>query len=388
MRKDMHNVGLTCEDTSPENLEKGIESVRSVLSPSPLQSFMIAGRIGRFSEEAAQLGVDVRQVLSAGLTDGAHEVVDAVADADPKVQNLLWILGSKRAGTRAFVEELIVDDRAGQELFSALNAPDKSARSFIEQLVAGSGRGGRIADWVASFESPAVSLLARLAQLDQEPLAVTTWTPDPLGAITGPYMTMLGNIQYPANFEKIKQRYKDKQLPFPGITTKFDPGKKQMKTSNLIIEFFKNTCQGVVTTVAKAVDKKDLEALITTYIEPQTSGDDYVMEKDRFIYLAQNYNAQDQTADGVGIVSLHYNLTVKAYRQKDKYGGDTHDVTLPMTARGIQYPGAIGFSNLCLDNRYVTGSCESCCQDAKTWYEQNPLKGKWPADNKECPPVS
>jgi hypothetical protein len=232
-----------------------------------------------------------------------------------------------------------------------------------------------------------VSLLARLAELDQEPLATSTWTPDPTGGITGPYMTMLGNVQYEPNFNKIRERYAAAGQPFPGETTDFDSGKKQMKTNDAIVEFFKQTCLGVVTTVAQQVDQGDLEALITTYIEPTMETDDYAIEKDRFIYLAQDYDPSQQLAFGVGIVTLHYTLTVQDYRQKSKHGGDTHNVTLPMHARGIQYPGAVGFSNLCLDNRYVTGNCESCCQDAKTWYQDNPQYGTWPSGNTQCPAV-
>lgn len=388
MKSNMEDVGLSCEDTSHESLQLAIDDVRSTLRRGPLEAFMIAGRTESVSQQAQLAGTDVRQVLSERLAPDAHDVVDLLADADPKIQNLLLILAGTRAGTRGFVQEVIADDRAGQELFSTLNAPDKSARQFVEQLVAGSRRGGRLTQWVEGYGSPAVSLLARIAQLDQEPLATSTWTPDPTGGITGPYMTMLGNIQYLPNFDKIRERYKAAGQPFPGITTDFDPGTKQMKTRDAVVDFFKQTCAGVVTTVAQQVTQADLEALITTYIEPVTDQDDYVMEKDRFIYLAQDYDPSQQLAFGVGIVTLHYKLTVQNYLRKSKHGGDTHNVNLPMHARGIQYPGAVGFSNVCLDNRYVTGTCESCCQDAKTWYEQNPKYGTWPADNTQCPPTS
>lgn len=387
MKQNMEDVGLNCEDTSPERLQVSIDEVRSTLRRGPLEAFMIAGQTSSVAAQAEQLGTSARQVLSEQLEPGAHDLVDVLADANPKVQNLVRILGSRKAGTRGFVEELMAHDRTGHELFKTINAPDKSARDFVEQLVAHSHRGGRPTEWVAGYNSPAVSMLARFAELDQEPVATSTWTPDPTGGITGPYMTMLGTIQYEKNFEKIRERYKEADQPFPGVTTDFDPGTKQMKTNDAIVDFFKLTCQGVVTTVAQQVDQGDLEALITTYIEPVTSQNDYVMEKDRFIYLAQDYDPEQQLAFGVGIVTLHYKLTVQNYLRKSKHGGDTHNVNLPMHARGIEYPGAVGFSNICLDNRYVTGKCESCCAEAKTWYEQNPKYGTWPASNTQCPPT-
>ncbi|MCC3775143.1 hypothetical protein [Streptomyces sp. UNOB3_S3] len=388
LKLDLADVGLHCEETHNDILQQDIVDVRSALQPSSLQAFLIAGSTEIVSARAAKLRTGARQVLTARLTSGAHELVDVLADADQKIQNLLLILGSAKAGTHGFVKELIAGDRAGQELFSAVNAPHKSARPFVEQLVARSGRGGRLTKWVSGYGSPALSLLARLAELDQEPLATSTWTPDPTGGITGPYMTMLGNVIYGEHFDQLRKRYEAVSQPFPGIEAPYDPGTKRMKTGDAIVKFFKDTCQGVITTVAQQVDKGDLEALITTYIEPVMSQDDYVLPGDRFIYLAQDYDAQQQLAFGVGIVSLHYELTVKDYKRKSKHGGDTHDVTLPMHARGIQYPGAVGFSNACLDNRYVTGKCESCCRDAKDWYRDNPQYGTWPADNKDCPPVS
>ncbi|MFI9630520.1 hypothetical protein [Streptomyces sp. NPDC052042] len=382
----MNDVGLSCEETTPAHLQESIEEVRSTLRPSNLQAFMIAGDIEDFHARAAALGTDVRQVMAAGLTSGAQELTDGLADADPKVQNLMWILGTAKAGTRGFVQELVANDRAGQELFNTINAPGKSARSFVEQLKANSGLGGRITDWVAGYGSPAVSFLARMADMGQEPVATGNWTPSPTGGITGPYATMLGSIQEKENFNRLPERYEAAGELFLGRAQSVPGQKRQLRTSDAIVGFFKESCQMVVSMVARDVDAADLEALISTYIQPVDTGEvDYNLNDFRRIYLAEDYDAENQMAMGVGIVALHYDLTVKGYKDKSDRKDDQHDVTMDMDSRAMQYSGVRGFSDMCLDNKYVTAKCDAVCREVKEWYEDNPQYGTWPETNKECP---
>lgn len=388
MKGNMADVGLRCPDTSTASLQGAIDEVRSQLMPSHLQAFMVAERTEGVKKQATAAQISPGEALSRLLSDDAQGLVETLQDADHSTQNLALMLAGRHPGTREFVQELVRNDDTAAELLDVVGRPAPNAHPLVERVLGGAG-GQRLglAARVAGLGSPALSFLAGLAEQDVRPLATTTWTPDSTGVVTGPYTAMLGNVIYKDHFAQLPARYQARTQQFPGYSTDLSQGPEFMKTREAVIDFFKKTCTAATTTVATQINGNDLEGLVSTYIEPmQKSVDDYTINKNRLIYLAQNYNPANQTADGVGIIAIDYALSVENYKRKEKHGGDTHQVKLTMMARGIQYPGAIGFSNLCLDNKLITGKCDPICDITKSWYAENPQYGLWPADNTECPP--
>jgi len=63
--------------------------------------------------------------------------------------------------------------------------------------------------------------------------------------------------------------------------------------------------------------------------------------------LVQNYDPNTGYADGIGILSYRWTMTIEDYKRKEKDGGDTHNTYMKVIASSVLYPGLSGICLMC-----------------------------------------
>lgn len=176
---------------------------------------------------------------------------------------------------------------------------------------------------------PAESKDTRLAGFygDWDKAADGNWTVKNFG-----YDTKLEYIQYPAHFDWLSNN----RPSFTG-RRETDSYNKRYETVEAIKLFFVDIMTTASAIVVKGIDKESLNATMTNVIEPlnNTSAKDYDKKGSRVLFLVENYDAEKQEADGIGVLAMDWHLTIKDY--KEKKVEPKHDTTLEVNVRSVLY---------------------------------------------------
>ena len=151
------------------------------------------------------------------------------------------------------------------------------------------------------------------------------------------YDTILSSLVYPEYFDWL---FQDAQsYSFPGVKKAVPSTTQLLPNATALTQFFVDTADAASSTMVTGINKDDLSAAFTNVIKGvDPSMKDYDSGKqNRIIYMVDDYDPHTKTSAGIGAVRIDWHLTIADYKRKDKDGGDTHKVTIDLTARGVFY---------------------------------------------------
>ncbi|MEQ5777509.1 MULTISPECIES: hypothetical protein [unclassified Thalassospira] len=98
-------------------------------------------------------------------------------------------------------------------------------------------------------------------------------------------------------------------------------------------------------TLVKGLDQPTMLATLSNVIQPLNDSNiaNYDVSDSRVIDLVDNYDPATGMADGIGVLTISWHLTIEDYKRKTKDGGDTHATYLKMDAWSVLYsdPGVL-----------------------------------------------
>ncbi|NEN87833.1 MAG: hypothetical protein F6K48_02425 [Okeania sp. SIO3H1] len=118
------------------------------------------------------------------------------------------------------------------------------------------------------------------------------------------------------------------------------PYQGKYSNAEAIQELFIQSAVLASSSLVTGLDPASSEAMLNDVIAPLTEEqltEDYDQQDTRTLFLIQNYNAQENTGDAVGVLVIDWHLIIKDYEQKDKDGGDLHDTWLKLKCRAVTY---------------------------------------------------
>lgn len=200
--------------------------------------------------------------------------------------------------------------------------PDGQMQSYgISRFAAATADGSPA--YTSEFADPTLPY----AGLDEA--AVADWRPtdSALG-----YTRKLEYIQYPAHFDYLEMY----RPAFNGRTDKYPIQKKVLPTVEAIKQLFIEVGYSASSALVKGLDKTTLQALLYKAIKvPENPGDNYEENDSRVVFIVDNYDAQADSAQAIGVLSIHWSLFVKNYKEKKEE--PKHDTSLQMTVRSVVY---------------------------------------------------
>ncbi len=168
-------------------------------------------------------------------------------------------------------------------------------------------------------------------ETDLAQAAVGNWEPDSTGF---GYATVLEYIQYAAHFDWLL----DNLPSFTGKRVAPPTYKGRYDTIDGVKKMFTTVATDASSTLIKGVDKDSLEAVLSNAIAPlnDANAKNYAPGPDsRVIFLVDNYNPSTQEADGIGVLTVSWNLVITNY--KEKKAEPKHDTVLDVQARAVLY---------------------------------------------------
>lgn len=164
-----------------------------------------------------------------------------------------------------------------------------------------------------------------------EDAATGEWMWDVSGA---GYQKELETIQIPAHFD-----YLMKCRPGFSGQKKTVETKKQLTSVDAIKGLFIETAEAASTTLGKPINKDSIEAFYSNVISPLNESDvskDYSSSDSRVLILTLNC-VDGESCDGVGVINVSWDISIKNYKRKTKKGGDYHDTSISILCRGMFY---------------------------------------------------
>ena len=235
--------------------------------------------------------------------------------------------------TKATPTPLTVDSLKKQLTDIGLTCPD-SAKDKLEeyidqvknQIPAGTVETFAILKPAEAGESLYAGMVSDLAEA-----STGNWEPDSTGF---GYATVLEYIQYPAHFDWLmsnKPGFTGIENNPPTYTGRYDTiaGVKQM---------FLNVATDASSTLIKGLDKGSIESVLSNAIAPLTdiNAQNYAPgPTSRVIFLVENYDPSTQQADGIGVLTVWWDLTITDYKEKKE--NPKHDTTLTVKAHSVLY---------------------------------------------------
>src|SRR4029450_2933979 len=92
-------------------------------------------------------------------------------------------------------------------------------------------------------------------------------------------------------------------------------------TIDAVKTMFATVATDASATLIKGLDKSSIESVLSNAIAPlnDANAKNYNPGPDsRVIFLVENYNPSTQEADGIGVLSVWWDLTITDYKEKDK----------------------------------------------------------------------
>lgn len=168
--------------------------------------------------------------------------------------------------------------------------------------------------------------------LQLENVATGEWIWD---VTAGGYQLELASIQVPAHFDYLKKN----RPSFVGLTAEKKEN-KQLTSVDAIKGLFIQTAETASSTLGKPLNKDSVEAFYTNVISNLNDSDvkkDYERSDSAILFMTLNYNEEEGTCDGIGVINVSWNISIKNYQRKSKNGGDYHDTTIDVFCRGAFY---------------------------------------------------
>ncbi|MEU2821668.1 lectin [Streptomyces sp. B27] len=330
LKSNLHAIGLTCELTDDENLQRFIQQVRDDLpSGGENQAFFI-GR--RFEENFQQAAPQEAQLF-----------VSMVCDIAPSDTSYITREASGHEGATAFYEYLLDENPQSGEFISQLAGVSVEAPDFAEQF--------------AKSNPSGIQFLAELAQGGISPAGAATWIPG-TDRVAGKCAGYLAELVNEERFDKLQSKevknrrpecrkgeQGDRRWGLPNYRMEKYEGR--YSSAQAVKDQFKKNAVMAHTSVTGGVSKEDLEAFVSSEVLPYTdeSEADYDTTKankgklrELLLFLVKEPSGQGAsgTNTGLGVISIKWHLKVKRY--KEKKSEIRHDTTMEFYARSIVYP--------------------------------------------------
>ena len=180
-----------------------------------------------------------------------------------------------------------------------------------------------LADRVASLDRP-----SRLATLDDT--STGNWEPDATG---DGYATTLEYIQFEEHFNWLK----DNRSSFTGVVDNPPTMTGKYGTVDAVKQLFVEVGTTASATLVNGLDHASIESTLSNAIAPlnEAGVSNYDVTDSRVIFLVENYNPSTQQADGIGVLTIQWHLTIKDYKEKKQ--NPQHDTSLTIKSRSVLY---------------------------------------------------
>ena len=249
---------------------------------------------------------------------------------------------------KATPTELTVDALKKQLTEIGLTCPDSAEgklKEYIEEVKAALPKGGtqtygilgpalpvsetaglsftEVADRVIS-----ASRTSRLATLDDT--STGNWEPDATG---DGYATTLEYIQFEDHFNWLKAN----RPSFTGVVDNPPEMTGRYDTVDAVKRLFVQVGTTASATLITGLDHASIESALSNAIAPlnEASASNYDVTDSRVIFLVENYNPTTQEADGIGVLTIQWHLTIKDYKEKKQ--SLQHATTLTVKSRSVLY---------------------------------------------------
>jgi len=328
LRKSLHKVGLTCEQTSNANLEQYVAEVRRSLP-------------AHGTNEAFFIGV--REPVMETASPEAISFIEDVCS--PRVRSLGDVreVAAGHEGADAFYDHILADNPGGVEFANLLAGAEWGQPHFATAF--------------AQRNPSGVELLASLAQRNVTVASKGTWVPGKDG-IAGKSAGYLTELVHQERFDLLEKKAVKNERPNChqgeqpdkrwGITGyRNEDYHKELDNADAVKEQYKILALNASAAIVGGIDKDNLESFLTNEVSPYTdsSAEDYDSTKfnggkhrELLLFLAKDPQGSGSsgTNSGLGVLSVMWRLRVKKY--KVKKAGAKHDTTMEVWLRSIIYP--------------------------------------------------
>lgn len=158
----------------------------------------------------------------------------------------------------------------------------------------------------------------------------SSWIP---GSTALGYIAELTGVIHEKSYQWLKENFID----FAGHETGPVSRTQQDTTVDAIRDFFGDTLATLAASIVGNLDVDDMKAVCTRMLPELHEQQDTYRDKNSFlIFLLENYNPGKEEADGIGVITLDWELTVENYR-KNKKQCPKHDAVIRLSARSVVY---------------------------------------------------
>ncbi|MEU5442869.1 lectin [Streptomyces griseofuscus] len=323
LQKELHKVGLTCEQTSEKTLQRYIDEIRGQLpTGGTAEVFCIAERVPAAS------------VAPAAAASFIHEVSSYSLEGDTIDSELI----SGHDGLDSFLGFILKDNPGGQEFVSQIAGVNYGDRDFGQQFAENNPEG--------------VHFLATLAEQNIVPTASGTWVvDDQAGRRTTSDLTELVvakrwealNQKKPKSDRATCKKGEQPDKRWGQTGYRKESYTLEGTSADAIKKKYRQLGTNISAAIVEGISKEGIEATLTNQISPlqeeSFKSNDYDTRKDgvdREILVCLVRNPSRKTNQGVGILSVTWRLQIKNY--KSKKSATRHDASLDFTMRSILYP--------------------------------------------------
>lgn len=323
LQKELHKVGLTCEQTSEKTLQRYIDEIRGQLpTGGTAEVFCIAERVPAGSVAPAAAASFIDEVSSYSLEGGT-------IDSE---------LISGHDGLDSFLGFILKDNPGGQEFVSQIAGVNYGDRDFGQQFAENNPEG--------------VHFLATLAEQNIVPTASGTWVvDDQAGRKTTSDLTELVvakrwealNQKKPKSDRTTCKKGEQPDRRWGQTGYRKESYNLEGTSADAIKRKYRELGSNISAAIVEGISREGIEATLTNQISPlqeeSFKSNDYDTRKggvDREILVCLVRNPSRKTNQGVGILSVTWRLQIKNY--KSKKSATRHDASLDFTMRSILYP--------------------------------------------------
>ncbi len=161
--------------------------------------------------------------------------------------------------------------------------------------------------------------------------SVGNWEPDPTGDGYGPELEY---IQFEAHFDWLKGN----RTSFTGVIDNPPAYSGKYGSVDAIKSLFIEVGTTASATLVNGLDRDSIESVLSNAIAPlsDASASNYDVSDSRVIFLVENYDPATKLADGIGVLTVWWHLTIHDYKKKSK-DSTQHDTNLTIKARSVLY---------------------------------------------------
>ncbi len=164
--------------------------------------------------------------------------------------------------------------------------------------------------------------------------SAANWAPE-INADNKAYITKFSYLQYKEHFEWLKST-QGTEFSGLGINTSNYSGIKATVTA--IKQQFIQVAYNVSSTLVDGLDKSDMESVLSNVIAPvPDDAKNYAPgPQSKVVYIVDNYNPANKTSDGIGVLTVEYNITINDYKASSNQPLQ-HKYTLEISVWALLY---------------------------------------------------